>query len=436
MMIEHAPKIDRKTLNEAFMGIKNPDIEALVDKINDTYEYWDKVKYKNTTSLGISTQTLWSYVKASRIKSWMIVWEKYGIKLGLTHQMQRLCHEFDMQFGSFWESGDSSSKEKTYYLASSLMEEAIYSSKMEGASTTRIKAKEMLKKNISPKGKSQQMIVNNYRTIQYVSEHKNEPLTEERLRYIHKLMTENTLEKAQDAGRFRTKEDNVVVEEVLTHDVVHTPPPPAEDLQDFVRDLCVFFNNNDDKKFIHPIIKGIIVHFMMAYMHPFVDGNGRTARALFYWYMLKEKYWLTEYMSISRIIAESKRSYEKSFLYAECDDMDIGYFVTYNLKALQLSFEQLKLYIERKQNEKKAANAFIMIGGINERQAQIIHYFQTNPDSMVTVKEIQDRFIITPMTARKDLTDLVEKGYLTEVAINRVKRGYLRSEGFDDKVKN
>lgn len=434
-MIEHAPKIDRKVLNEAFMGIKNPDIEALVDKINDTYEYWDKVKYKDTSSLGISAQNLWSYVKVSRIKSWMIVWEKYGIKLGLTHQMQRLCHEFDMLFGSFWETDDSSAKEKTYYLASSLMEEAIYSSKMEGASTTRIKAKEMLKKNISPKGKSQQMIVNNYRTIQYISEHKNEPLTEEGLRYIHKLMTENTLENAQDAGRFRTKEDNVVVEEGLTHEVVHTPPP-AEDLPDFVRDLCVFFNNNDDKKFIHPIIKGIIVHFMIAYMHPFVDGNGRTARALFYWYMLKEKYWLTEYMSISRIIAESKRSYEKSFLYAECDDMDIGYFVTYNLKALQLSFEQLKLYIERKQNEKKAANAFIMIGGINERQAQIIHYFKTNPDSVVTVKEMQDRFIITPMTARKDLTDLVEKGYLKEVAINRVKRGYLRSEDFDDKFKN
>lgn len=434
-MIEHAPKIDRKVLNEAFMGIKNPEIEALVDKINDTYEYWDKVKYKDTSSLGISAQTLWSYVKVSRIKSWMIVWEKYGIKLGLTHQMQRLCHEFDMLFGSFWETDDSSAKEKTYYLASSLMEEAIYSSKMEGASTTRIKAKEMLKKNISPKGKSQQMIVNNYRTIQYISEHKNEPLTEEGLRYIHKLMTENTLENAQDAGRFRTKEDNVVVEEVLTHEVVHTPPP-AEDLPDFVRDLCVFFNNNDDKKFIHPIIKGIIVHFMIAYMHPFVDGNGRTARALFYWYMLKEKYWLTEYLSISRIIAESKRAYEKSFLYAECDDMDIGYFVTYNLKALQLSFEQLKLYIERKQNEKKAANAFIMIGGINERQAQIIHYFKTNPDSVVTVKEMQDRFIITQMTARKDLTDLVEKGYLKEVAINRVKRGYLRSEDFDDKFKN
>ena len=51
---------------------------------------------------------------------------------------------------------------------------------------------------------------------------------------------------------------------------------------------------------------------MLAYMHPFTDGNGRTARALFYWYMLKRGYWLTEYLSISRIIARSKKTYEKN----------------------------------------------------------------------------------------------------------------------------
>lgn len=139
-------------------------------------------------------------------------------------------------------------------------------------------------------------------------------------------------------------------------------------------------------------------------------------------------------MSISRVIAESKRAYEKSFLYTECDDKDMGYFVTYNLRTLKISFDQLKQYIERKHNEKQAASAFIMIGGINERQAQIIRYFQTNPDAVVTVKEMQDKFIITQMTARRDLTELVAKGYLKEVAINKVKRGYLRSESFDEKI--
>jgi len=354
--------------------------------------------------------------------------------LCVTNQMQKLCHEFDMMFGSFWESNEESGKEKMHYLASSLMEEAIYSSKMEGASTTRMVAKEMLRKNIAPKDKSQQMIVNNYQTIQYITEHKDEPLTKENLLYIHRLMTEKTLENADDAGRLRTADDDVVVENKITHEVVHTPPPACE-LPQFLDDLCVFFNEGNGQVFIHPIICGIIVHFMIAYMHPFIDGNGRTARALFYWYMLKEKYWLTEYMSISRIISGSKVTYEKSFLYVENDGLDVSYFVSYNLRTLKISFEQLKNYIERKQKEKEAANSFIMIGGINERQAQIIHHFQKNPESVITVKDVMDRFMITQMTARRDLTDLVEKKYLNEVAINKVKRGYLKSEHFENKIK-
>jgi Fic family protein len=150
--------------------------------------------------------------------------------------------------------------------------------------------------------------------------------------------------------------------------------------------------------------------------------------------MLKEKYWLTEYMSISRVIAKSKHSYEKAFLYTECDELDLGYFVSYNLRVLNLSFLQLKSYIEKKQRERRSANAFMMIGNINEREAQIIQYFNDKPNEIVTVKEMQNRFGITAMTARKDLVDLVAKGYLSEININNVKKGYIKSSQFDEIV--
>lgn len=431
--METPPKIEKEKLLKALFEKPNAAIVPLVNKINETYDYWDKVKYKANPKLGITAEDLWLHVKADRLRHCQSAWERYGIKLYVTNQMQRMCHEFDMLFGSFWESDDTSSKDKIHYLASSLMEEAIYSSKMEGASTTRVAAKEMLRKNISPKNKSQQMILNNYRTIQYITEHKNEPLTSGNLLYIHRLMTEQTLEKPADAGRYRTEDDNVVVEDKITHEVVHTPPPASE-LPRFIDDLCTFFNEGNGQ-FVHPIISGIIVHFMVAYMHPFTDGNGRTARALFYWYMLKEKYWLTEYMSISRVISESKITYEKSFLYAENDELDMSYFVSYNLRALKISFEQLKRYIERKRREREAANSFIMVGGINERQAQIIRYFQKNPEAVVTVRDMMDKFLVTQMTARRDLAELVDRRYLCEIQVNRVKKGYLRAEGFESKIK-
>ena len=425
-MIELPPKIDKKTLLDAVMMDVDAGLVPIINKINTDYEYWDKVKYKPLPK-GYTPEMLWTFVKASRLRGMIPVWDKYGINLCVTSQMQRICHDFDMKFGSFWEAdNDSQSSEKKYYLSSSLMEEAIYSSKMEGASTTRIVAKEMLRKKKSPQNKAQQMIVNNYTTIQYIVEHKDEPLTEKGLLYIHRLMTEKTLDNSEDAGRFR-KNNDVVVANMVEGDIVHTPPT-FEEIPEFVTTLCDFFNNENHSTFIHPIIKGIIIHFMVAYMHPFVDGNGRTARALFYWYMLKENYKLTEYMSISRVIAKSKTSYEKSFRYTENDGNDMGYFVAYNLRALEISFQQLRDYIQRKQREKKAASAFMKAGNINQRQALVLQWLTEEPDIIYTVKDLQEQFSVSSMTARKDLSDLVRQGYLEEIAINKVTRGYIKKQ--------
>ena len=432
-MIELPPKIDKKTLVNALLKGIDPNIMPVVDKVNADYEYWDKAKYKKLPE-GFTPQMLWANVKASRLRSMIPVWNKYSINLCVTSQMQRLCHEFDMKFGSFWEvEGDTQSSERKYYLSSSLMEEAIYSSKMEGASTTRIVAKDMLRKKKSPQNKSQQMIVNNYNTIQYIVEHKDEPLTEELLLTIHRLMTEKTLDNSEDAGRFRTN-DKVVVADMVEGDIIYTPPS-FQEIPEFVESLCDFFNNDNPRTFIHPIIRGIIVHFMLAFMHPFVDGNGRTARALFYWYMLKEGYKLTEYMSISRVIAKSKSNYEKSFRYVENDGNDMGYFVAYNLEALEISFQQLRDYIQRKQREKSAASSFMMAGNINQRQALVLQRLKEEPETIFTVKDVQEQFSVSSMTARKDLSDLVKQGYMTEIALNKVTRGYIKvQEGVNDRI--
>ena len=432
-MIELPPKIDKKTLVNALLKGIDPNIMPVVDKVNADYEYWDKAKYKKLPE-GFTPQMLWANVKASRLRSMIPVWNKYSINLCVTSQMQRLCHEFDMKFGSFWEvEGDTQSSEKKYYLSSSLMEEAIYSSKMEGASTTRIVAKDMLRKKKSPQNKSQQMIVNNYNTIQYIVEHKDEPLTEELLLTIHRLMTEKTLDSPEDAGRFRTN-DKVVVADMVEGDIIYTPPS-FQEIPEFVESLCDFFNNDNPRTFIHPIIRGIIVHFMLAFMHPFVDGNGRTARALFYWYMLKEGYKLTEYMSISRVIAKSKSNYEKAFRYVENDGNDMGYFVAYNLEALEISFQQLRDYIQRKQREKSAASSFMMAGNINQRQALVLQRLKEEPETIFTVKDVQEQFSVSSMTARKDLSDLVKQGYMTEIALNKVTRGYIKvQEGMNDRI--
>ena len=402
----------------------------MIDKINETFEYWDSIKYKKCPT-GCTPQQLWTFVKAARRINNIKVWDKYDVRLSLTNSMQKMCHQFDMYWGGSWGNNsiiDTNNKEQ--YLISSLMEEAIYSSQMEGAATTRKVAKEMLLKKMTPKDKSQQMIHNNYQTIQYIVEHKDEPLSEELLLQIHRLMTDNTMQNPEDAGRFRNNND-VVVENGITHETVHTPPS-YKDIPQFIKDLCVFFNDENPRQFIHPIIRGIVIHFMISFVHPFVDGNGRTARAMFFWYMLREGYWLTEYLSISRVIAKSKKAYEKAFLYTEADGMDIGYFVAYNLRVLEQSFKQLQAYIKRKQEEKKAASLFLRMGNFNERQAQIIKLFADDPNTLVTIKDLEVRFGVSPTTAKTDIIGLLEKNIVSEISLNKVKRAYVKGDGLDE----
>ena len=147
--------------------------------------------------------------------------------------------------------------------------------------------------------------------------------------------------------------------------------------------------------------------------------------------MLKQGYWMTEYLSISRVIAKSKKSYEKAYLYSEVDDLDLGYFINYNLKVLEQAYCELKEYIQRKQLEKRNSYQYMRLGHINERQAQVIQLYVDDPNEVLTVKDLQDRFNISPTTAKQDIVSLVERGLLKEISFNNVKKGYIKGDNFD-----
>ena len=117
------------------------------------------------------------------------------------------------------------------------------------------------------------------------------------------------------------------------------------------------------------------------------------------------------------------------------DSKDMGYFVSYNLRVLELSFKQLQRYLKRKQEEKKAANTFLQLGDINERQAQIVKMYVDNPKEVITVKDVQSKFFVSATTAKGDIMGLVNRGLLNEFAFNKVKKGYVRSEEFEDAIK-
>ena len=159
------------------------------------------------------------------------------------------------------------------------MEEAIASSILEGAATTRKKAKEMLREGRKPKTRGERMIQNNYATMRKIKDHVSEELSVELLCELQESITAGTLEDASASGRLRRPDEDVMVVDVVDGTVLHNPPD-AGLLKDRLKLMCDFANESKSTGFIHPVIKGIILHFWLAYEHPFVDGNGRTARAI------------------------------------------------------------------------------------------------------------------------------------------------------------
>ncbi|WP_375416281.1 Fic family protein [uncultured Hymenobacter sp.] len=349
-------------------------------------------------------------------------------------------HRFDLYMGGILQADTLiPADDKNRYLVSSIMEEAIASSQLEGAATTREVAKDMLRKKRKPRNQSERMIYNNYQTIQFILTHKSENLTPEMLCQIQERMTLNTLANPEHAGRFRLN-DEVRVEDFTTGEVVHIPPPQKH-LTALMEWYCAFANEEPmnpkasaARGFVHPIVRASILHFLLGYIHPFADGNGRTARAVFYWYLLRKGYWLLEYMSISRIIHQSAAQYAKAYLFTEYDSNDLTYFINYQVKTLDLAFTSLQQYIERKVAEKKQLRDFRHLVGLNMRQVSMVQELVGEPQADWTIQEVQDRFDVTYQTARTDLMKLADLGLLESRRVGKAKLAYVRAAGFDELV--
>ena len=410
------------SLEEPLKRQLTPDLayklRELVRKANSEYMYWDQVKYQPLPE-GADSQSAWAMVKLSRIVQYRSVplTDPSGrhFVYWLPDCVLRELHYIDQQAGGSILVDDPSvhSDEKRRYMIRSLVDEAISSSQIEGAATTRVIAREMLRTGRKPRDRSEQMIYNNYLSMQLLKKRLAEPLTVGLIQEIHAAMTINTLDDSSWAGRFRSADDEEI--HILDTDgqgVLHVPPKGG-DVQALMASLCDYANSHGENEFVNPVVKGIVLHFWLAYVHPFMDGNGRAARALLYWYMLKRRYWLFEYLSVSTAILSAKAQYYRSFLYSEIDDNDITYFIDHNLRAIHSAIEKLNEYLERKQREKRRAFRFASkYPALNLRQRTLLASALEKPSEVFTIEAHANVHGVTYQTARTDLLGLRDMGLL------------------------
>jgi Fic family protein len=384
------------------------------------YVHWDELRHLRAPE-GFNHRQWWLAIKMSRRAIHRLPFDdskQTGFTYSVPDSLFKLLHEIDRDASGRIEVAElvTNSQTRDRYLVNSLMEESITSSQLEGAATTHKVAKEMLRQGRKPRNHGERMIYNNYVAMQFIRRHKQLPFTPELILQLQSIMTELTLEDPSAAGRWRRPEENVRVVDERNHEILYVPPP-AKDIINRIDELCRFANDSHENPFIHPLIKAVTIHFMMGWIHPFVDGNGRTARTLFYWSMAKSDYWLIEFTSISRIIKKAPAQYARAYLYTETDDNDLTYFIEHQVNVISQAIKALHTYLADKTQEiadtrRLLASSPKLKGKLNHRQLAAMDHFIKHSHVIYRIQEYQNFNQVTYETARTDLLELVDLGLL------------------------
>lgn len=292
-----------------------------------------------------------------------------------------------------------------------LIDEAYYSAVIEGAVSTRRDARRMIREENPPSDHSELMILNNYRAGRQMVEWVKEKMTPERLCEIQKILTEGTLEHPEDSGQFRS--GPVYVTDNDRQEVVHSGPD-AQELPERIARLCDYANHEDSEDPIPVLVRASLLHYQLAYDHPFGDGNGRTARWLFLWRLLRcPEYWWVAMLSISRMTNQGKQEYYDTFRFAEVDGFDTTYLVRQQLHALEREMERFARFLTRRRDLGAHLRDFFALRRVpNQRQLALLEHAFHARNSAYTQPEHAAFHQISQPTARKDLEDLVHKGMM------------------------
>jgi Fic family protein len=407
---------------ETLFGALLPQLgESIEIQSNPEYLHWDKLRHLEPPE-DLSARAWWLQIKLGRVtdmRSLPITGpDGRHFTYCLPDQVLWHLHRIDQRLASgigIDSTLTSDRQAARRFLVNARMEEAIRSSQLEGATTSRQVAQEMLRSGRAPKDLGERMVANNYRALQFMREEIGDRLTPEAVLDLHRVITDGTLDDPSAAGRLQLPGEERVA--VFYRDEDRNPihrPPSAEALPKRLEMLCKFANESESADpFVPPVVRAILVHFWLAYDHPFLDGNGRTARILFFWVMRSRGYRLAEYLPISRLLRTAPAQYTRAFLETETDEGDTTYFLLHQLRVIEQAIEDLEEYLQRKRRELQDVRRMLNdVDGLNGRQIVLLTHAIKHPDHVYTLGGHGLSHRVTHETARADLGGLADRDLL------------------------
>jgi len=404
------------------------------------YLHYDQLRFRTPKKL--DNNLVWAVTKLSRRGQTMpllnIGEDSQSSVFFQTPTIQKTISEVDRHTTTAaieWMLNNIGEQQHLQYLISDFVQdEAISSSQLEGAATTTQVAKALLKRKRQPKTPDEKMILGNFRMMQFAWKNRDQQLSIELLLDFHRVGMQLLDSEKYCPGSFKTRDDVVVVD--AKGNTLHTPPPVAN-LKHRLNALIDWINtehhdtahhdteyhNTEQSDYIHPLVKAITLHFAIGYEHPFIDGNGRVARALFYWYLFKNDFSAFQYIAISVLLKAAPVQYGKSYLYSETDEMDLTYFIDYQCSVVLRAIATFKQTYQHAVHTIAQFNQWLQETNLDKRisskQRIVLQAAKSRAQKTFTAVELQDTLGCSYNTAASVLNDLVKLDLFKKEKKNR-----------------
>jgi Fic family protein len=331
-------------------------------------------------------------------------------KFAITNRIANALLEIERTRG-FLEAAELKEEWIESMQSKALVIEAHHSTHIEGTQLTLSQAQRILAgKVIKGARKDDRQELLNYReAMSFVSEYlgKKSEITENLIKDIHGILVRDVRGGSFQPGIYRKIQNYVI--NALTGEVIYTPPPPS-DVPRLMKEFVEFLNRTSD---ISPVLEAGISQYQFVNIHPFLDGNGRTARVLCTLILYQNGYDFKRLFSLSEYYDKNRRMYYDAIQLVRENRGDMTGWLEYFAEGLEHQLEEVKIKGERAIRKEVIIEKAKRLN-MNPRQRQILLFLVD--ERSASVDQIKEKLHLVRRTAQRNLTKLAELGLVREVA--------------------
>ncbi|MBD3250622.1 MAG: DeoR family transcriptional regulator [Candidatus Pacebacteria bacterium] len=276
------------------------------------------------------------------------------------------------------------------------------------------------KSGIVARERDVQEVINYRNVVKWIDEQDNELspelLSEKTLKHLHALTMQELLNQ-EEVGSYRKKQVIVRGAGESQGKVVFRPPVSVE-VPYLVEDFFEWLNHPLTQN-VHPIFRAAITHYQLVFIHPFVEGNGRTARAFATLVLYGSGYDFKKFFSLEEYFDSNVEQYYRALQSVQqSENSDLSYWLEYFCYGLALEIEKVKNQVEKLSKDLKLKKELGQQVALSERQIILLELLQTQGE--ITSTDAQEVLPnVSVDTVLRDLKDLIEKGVVKKHGVTK-----------------